>query len=376
MTPRGPSYYRRFHVKHTEKPRWLKWDEIFARDADFNLIIAKRELGKSFGAREQTLRDYRDNGERCVAIVRYKDDIQVAITDFYADVVDNTTDNKLKAWLSKQEFNIQGNQVMIRAKSDGKHKNKWDLICRMIPLSKATRYKMATMNKVRRVLFDEALIDKRIDSYTRYLPNEYRLLQNLVGTLQRYSEKDGAGHPRLRVYLMGNAVDLINPYFAALGITAAPDFGYRWYRGKSWFFAYPDPADYATKNKNAELAERMGGSASDYANEFEAGGDAFIGRKPSNARFDFGVAYNGETFGLWLDDREGYYYVNTKIPKDTPRPIFALSTSDNRPNYIVAKSANKTLKGISDLYCFGCLKFDSPGTRERFNAVLSLFGVR
>lgn len=359
-----------------KKPRWLKWDDVFARDADFNLIVAKRELGKSFGAREQTLRDYRDKGERCVAIVRYKDDIQVAITDYYADVAANTGDAKLKTWLDTQEFNIQGNQILIRAKSEGKKKNKWDLICRMIPLSKATRYKMATMNNLRRVLFDEALIDKSIDTYTRYLPNEYKLLQNLIGTLQRYSEKDAKGHPRLRVYLMGNAVDLINPYFAALGITARPDFGYRWFKGKSWFFAYPDPNDYALKNSSEELAERMGNSASDYGNEFVAAATDFVAKKTPEAVFDFGVAANGETFGVWLDKDEGFYYINHKVPRDTGRPIYALTTADNRPNYIVAKSANKTLKALSDLYCFGCLKYDTPATREHFNDVLTLFGVR
>lgn len=357
------------------KPRYLKWDEIFARDADFNLIIAQRELGKSFGAREQTLRDYRDNKERCVDVVRYKDDVQIAITDFYSDVVANTTDKKLKTWLDNMEFNTQGNQIFIREKSDGKTKPKWDLIMRMIPLSKATRYKMATMDNLRRVLFDEALIDKSIDTYTRYLPNEYKLLQNLVGTLQRYSRKDAQGHPRLRVYLMGNAVDLINPYFAALGINDRPPFGYRWFKNKTWFFAYPDPADYAIKSKAAQLAEKMTDSAGDYGNRFDAANDQFIGRKPATARFEFGVACSGELFGVWSDHKGGYYYVNRKVPKDA-QAVFALTTADNRPNYIVAKSANKTLKGLSDLYCFGCVKFDTPGTREKFNDVLTLYGVR
>ena len=359
-----------------EKPRFLKWDEIFARDAMFNLVIAKRELGKSFGMREQTLRDYRDNGERCVAIVRYKDDVQLAISDFYGDVIDKTTDAKLARWLKRMEFRTQGNSVYVREKQTDGEKHQWDEIMRMIPLSKATRYKMATMRNLRRVIFDEALIDKSIDTYTRYLPNEYKLLQNLIGTLQRYCDKDAQGAPRLRVYLMGNAVDLINPYFAALGINRAPEFGYRWYMRKTWFFAYPNPCDYAIKSSREQMAENMGRNTSDYGNEFAAANALFVEKKPSSAEFAFGVAYDGEVFGVWCDLAGGNYYVTSKVPKDDNNTVFALSTNDNKPNYIVAKSANKTLKAFTDLYCYGAVKFESPGTRERFNNVLNLFGVR
>lgn len=356
------------------KPRWLRWNEVFARDANFSFVVAERELGKSFGLREQTLRDFRDNGERCIAIVRYKDDIQLSIADYYGDVIDKTTDKKLRAWLEGVEFNTQGNVIFCREKPVGKEKTPWEEVLRMIPLSKATRYKMATMRKLRRVIFDEALIDKRIDTYTRYLPNEYNLLQNLIGTLQRYCDKDASGRPRLRVYLMGNAVDLINPYFAALGITEAPEFGARWFKDKTWYLYYPDPADYAGKGDGERFAEKMRDSASDYGNKFDAGGAAFIAQKTSAAKFAFGVAYKGEEFGIWCDDRAGYYYVNHKIPADAD-VVFALSTNDNRPNYIVAKRANATLRQFVDLYCFGAVKFDAPATRERFNDVLALFGV-
>lgn len=343
----------------------------------FNLVIAKRELGKSFGMREQTLRDYRDNGERCIAIVRYKDDVQLAISDFYGDVIDKTTDAKLARWLKRMEFRTQGNSVYVREKQTDGEKHQWDEIMRMIPLSKATRYKMATMRNLRRVMFDEALIDKSIDTYTRYLPNEYKLFQNLIGTLQRYCEKDAQGAPRLRAYLMGNAVDLINPYFAALGIYEQPDFGYRWFMNKTWFFAYPNPEDYSTKSSNAMMAERLGENSSDYGNAFAKSDSLLIKQKTKNATFSYGICYKNETFGVWCDFKNGYYFVNHKIPKDTgDRPMFSLTAEDNRPNYIVAKRANSYLKSISDLYCFGCVMFDTPATRENFVNVLKLFGVR
>lgn len=360
-----------------EKPRFINWANVLSYDAPFNLIVAKRELGKTFGLREQMLRDYFSNGESHIAIVRVKDDIQVVANDYFGQIAEQTTDKRLKKKLENVEFMTQGNLIKIREKAKGKEKNKWDDIVRIIPLSLAGRYKQASMHRLRRVVFDEALIDKRISPYARYLTNEYSIFQNLIGTLQRFCDKDKEGRPRLRVYLMGNAVDFINPYFPPLGLDKdKPQFGGRWLRGKTWYFFYPDPNDYAVKADVSKMAETLGDRASDYANEFDTGDDSFIEAKPSRAKFAFGVVYHGDKFGIWLDSAGGAYYINRKIPKNDDIQIFALSTEDQRPNYIVAKRANKTLQNLADLYCYGCLRYDTVATREAFNGVLALFGIR
>lgn len=358
------------------KRRYIDWSSLLSYDAQFNFIIAKRELGKTFGLREQMLRDYFSNRECHVAIVRYKDDIGVVANDYFGQVVEQTRDRRLKEKLENFEFQTNGNVIRIRAKPRDGEKSRWEDIVRIIPLSKATRYKQASMHNLRRVVFDEALIDKSIDTYTRYLPNEFSLFQNLIGTLQRYSEKDANGKPRLRVYLMGNAVDLINPYFAHLGIVEPPQFGGKWFSGKSWYLFYPDPADYASKSSSEKMAENLGNRSGDYANAFDAGGSDFIEKKTPQAKFSFGIVYRDERFGVWADLPKGVYYINRSIPKRGEDAVYALSTSDNRPNYIVAKRANKTLQGLADLYCYGVLRYDSPSTREKFTSVLSLFGVR
>lgn len=361
-----------------EKPMFVPWDKyIFNRDASLNLIIFERRRGKTFGLREQMLRDYLANGERHVAIVRHKDDIQVVANGYFDDVAEKTGDEKLKRKLADYEFLTQGSTVKIRRKSDdAKKRNKWDTILTVIPLSKADRYKQITLHKLRRVAFDEALIDKKLNPYSRYLPNEFAILQNVIGTLERYADPDSSGRCRLRVYLMGNAVDLTNAYFAALGINEPPAFGSRWLANKTWFFCYPDPADFAPLPPEKSIAAGMGERTSDYGNVFDASTTDFIEKKTRTAKFAFGVVYRGESFGVWADYNRGLYFINTKIPKDTPLPVYALSTDDNKPNYIVAKRANKTLQGLADLYCYGILRYDTPATREHFDSVLSLFGVR
>lgn len=367
----------------TAKRKWIDWaGDIFSRDARLNLIVAEREIGKTFGLREQILRDWFANQERAVAVVRYKDDMAVVCQDYFGQIYEKTTDKKLRANLEGVEFSYRGSSVMIRPKPESsKDKPKWEELVRIIPLSKATRYKQASMHKLRRVVFDEAIIDRRIDPYTRYLPNEYALLNNLLKTLERYSERDANDSSRLRVYLLGNAVGSVfdNPYFQELGFSEPPQFGARWFMNRLWFFFYPDPADYAKRSKEKGLADKMAfgtiGAAGNLDNKFTDAGSEFVAKKPSTAVFAFGIKYNGAEFGVWVDYEACTYFICSGFPKDTPMPIYALTTADNRLNYLVGRRSDPAMKTVADAYRMGLMRFQSAKVQSGFYEVLALFGI-
>lgn len=175
---------------------------------------------------------------------------------------------------------------------------------------------------------------------------------------------------------MGNAVDLTNPYFAALKIYE-PKFGRCFINSKTWLFVYPDPKDFAPLPPDTSLAARLGERASDYGNVFNAGNNDFVAKKPQGAKFSFGFVYKGERFGVWSSSGDGLYFIDSKLPANTGNaPVYALTTDDNRPNLIVAKRANVVFKSLTDLYCLGCIRYESAHLRERFNEVAALFGVR
>ena len=367
-----------------KKKRFIDWqNDIFSRDSGLNLIVAEREIGKTFGLREQILRDWFNNGERAVAVVRYKDDMSVVCQDYFGQIAEKTEDVKLRAKLSGVEFSYRGSAVMVRDKAaEGeKQTNKWDELVRIIPLSKATRYKQASMHKLRRVVFDEAIIDRAIDPYTRYLPNEYALLNNLLKTLERYSDKDANGRARLRVYLMGNAVGSVfeNPYFQELGFQEAPEFGQRWFMNKLWFFFYPDPADYVKRSKEKGLADKMAagtiGARGNLDNKFSAPSMDFIGKKSSSAVFAFGIKYSGACYGVWVDFESCAYFIYDGFPKYTEIPIYALTTADNRLNYFVGKRSDPQMQTIAEVYRAGLMRFENAKVQSGFYGVLKLFGI-
>jgi hypothetical protein len=162
-------------------------------------------------------------------------------------------------------------------------------------------------------------------------------------------------------------------------------FGYRWYSGKTFLLHYVDAGEYAREKLEGTVAGRMmkGTSAATVAisNEFVGVGKEFVARKPSRAKFHFGIKCEGKTFGIWCDVQGGLYYVTSRLPKDAEKdefryPIFALTADDNKVNYIAAKKADKTLSYFADMYYLNLVRYDSVQTKADFRNVLSMFGIR
>ena len=246
-----------------------------------------------------------------------------------------------------------------------------------IALSDAQRMKKRTFDKVRRIIFDESILESS-DRYHNYLPNEFGILANLVDTVSR--ERADTDSIRPRVYLLGNACDLSNPYFAVYGVGTDLKFGYRWYARKTFLLHYVEAGDYGREKLTGTVAGRMmqGTTAAKIAisNEFVGTNSEFVGRKPSRAKFSFGIKCNGKTFGIWVDVQGGLYYVTASIPNNTEKPIYALTVEDNRINYIAARSANKTLSYFKEVYYMNLIRFQTVAVKRDFiEEVLTKFGI-
>ena len=359
---------------------YYDWHKTLSYDADVTMVIGARGVGKTFGIRTQCIRDWIKDGSRFVEVVRYKNELS-GVSDGYF----NRTGEQPE--FGKYIFRTDARYAWIAEKLDNteeekKKKPEWHLIGYFIALSDAQRMKKRTFDHVRRIIFDESILE-RSDRYHNYLPNEFGVLANLVDTVSR--ERADTKSIRPRVYLLGNACDLSNPYFANYGVGTDLRFGYRWYAQKTFLLHYVDAGDYATEKLEGTVAGRMmRGTASAkvaISNEFVGVGKEFVKNKPSRAKFSFGIVCEGKTFGIWCDMQGGYYYVTNKLPKDADKetfgkPIYALTIEDNKINYIAAKRANKTLSYFADIYYLNLVRYDSVQTKSDFRTVLNMFGIR
>ena len=348
------------------------WNKTLSYDADVTMVVGARGIGKTYGLRLQFIRDYLKDGSRFVELVRHKNEL----SDFSATYFNRIDENEeFKDYI----FKTTPRYAYIAKRPENKDvKPNWELIGYFGALTEAQAMKKRTYSKVKRMLLDEAVIDKRLDRYHRYLPNEYGILANILDSVSR--ERSETKHnKRCRVYLLGNACDLLNCYFAAYGINEVPKYGYSWHKNKTMLLHYVKDADYADAKARETVAGRMLADTADElvasANEFLMNSNDFVFKKPKWAKFHFGIVYKDLRFGIWIDAKEGYYYVTDKIPKNA-QPIFALTASDNKVNYIMARRAEGALHNFTDLYYLGIIRYETPYLKERFIEVLNLFGVR
>jgi hypothetical protein len=173
---------------------------------------------------------------------------------------------------------------------------------------------------------------------------------------------------------------LSNPYFAAYGVGTDLKFGFRWYSKKTFLLHYMESGEYGREKLTGTVAGRMmqGTAAAKIAisNEFVGINSEFVRRKPSRAKFSFGIICNGKRFGVWVDMQGGLYYVTNNMPNNTEKPIYALTAEDNRINYIAARSANKTLSYFKEIYYMNLLRYQSIQVKRDFmEEVLTKFGI-
>lgn len=353
------------------KPRYYDWNRTLSYDADVTAVFGARGIGKTFGLRAQFVRDWLKDGSRFVEIARYKSEIPDVSRGYFDRLQELEEFRRLV-------FKTDGKQAYIARKPDDPDaKPDWKVAGYFVAMTEMQKSKKRTFEHVYRLLLDEATID-RTDRYHGYLNHEFELLANIVDSCTRERADEQGRKPH--VYLLSNACDLTNPYFIRYGIDRPPRFGYSWYANKTFLLHYVKDVDYAHAKSTGTVAGRMmmgmGGERVASYNVFSGSNMDFIEAKPKWARFETGMIYMGQRFGVWCDDLNGMYYVNDRIPSNTKAPVYALTRADNRVDMLMVKRSNKVLQSLVDLALWNQLKFSTVGVRERFYQALSMFGIR
>lgn len=366
------------------KEGYIDWPLVMSYDAPYTIVIDARTRGKTFGLRHQCIKDYVKRNKRFVELTRVAEFLtgdgklqQGYFDKYYAEIPE---DRYIRDYL----LETRGKHAYIAPRPEEGHKPTWDVLGYFLALNDAENIKRRsnTFKPVRRYIFDEGLIDKSLPGarYHDYLPGEIGAVSSIMTSVSR-ERPDTAEQDRPRLYILGNAVDLTCPWLQHFGITDVPPYGFSWHFDKRCLLWYgPPDENWAHAQSQGVSSGLLAGSGLDLTsnlNTFQTLDSSFFGNVPKGATFAFGVAYKGRTYGVWCDMTEGYYYVDSRLPKSTDgAPVYALTTEDARPNYILARRAQRSLKGFVDLYYAGIVRYRDHATRSGFLEALSLYGVR
>lgn len=336
-------------------------------NAPITAVVSMRSYGKTYGFTKSAVKDWLRDRSEFVYVRRYDTELKTSAPKIFDDLVEHNEFPEL-------EFRMNGYEGFVRFKADGE-KAKWHPICHCIPLSKQANYKGVAFPRVKKIIFDEYI--RVLKTPPGYLRDDMGALLDLFKTISR--DRDN-----VHMYLLGNACDLTNPLFLFLGreLRGEPKEGFSWYRNKTVLIEYAKNEVFADQERQTVVGRLVDGTQ--YAGvmidaKFANAGEEFIMQKPARARYLYGFDWQDKTFGCWVDERNGDYFITDKVPKDYDSAryqLFALSAEDMRPNMYMIKRADPFIKGLQRLYSIGACFFDSPTTRERWLKMIGLIGYR
>lgn len=356
---------------------YYDWQRAFTYDADVTMVIGRRRCGKTWGLREQLLRDYIQRGERCVIVTRYRNAVKRVGGGYFEKVLSETEDKKICAWRDAraQRWRTTEETVDVAFQDPETEKwGSWQTVGYLVWMSVKQDAKERSFNAVRRIVLDEAIIEPDDMRYRNYLSNEWGRLSSIVDSCSREAGK----RHKPNVYLLANAGSVDNPWFSHYKIYSAPDFGTHWYPNRSFLLDVLDPARYGPPGDS--VAERMLAGTADaarsYGNVIEEDMCDFIAKKTRGARYEMGFIYFGRVYGVWTDYGDGLVYVNHRFLKDSAQPMYALTTRDNRVNYLTGKAARKALGLLMDRYSLGIVRFETDEVMRGFLDMMHDYGLK
>ncbi len=353
---------------------YYDWDETLRYDAAMTMVVAVRDVGKTYGLRRRFVLDYLNDGSRFGQLVRHKTALSITAAGYF---------DKVSREFPDYQFKVEGSRAHIARKVPEGEKPEWEVMGYFAALTQMQQIKETTYADVYRVCMDEAIIDPALSRYTRYLPREYYLLTQAFDSMTRESV-DAEGNPvprkrRPRLYLMANGLSMANPYFSMMGIKKPPPFGKSWYRGKTVLLDYVEPLEKDRRRKATTVAGRLASldplSSGAMDNEFLDASGLFVEAKPPRAKIRYAIAYRGRRYGVWEDGAEGMVYVTDGAPANVD-PVYSLTNRDGEFNAILAARNEPVMRYLLELYRYGLVRVDCDGTRGVLAECLALFGLR
>lgn len=197
-------------------------------------------------------------------------------------------------------------------------------------LSTAANRRSASKPYVKRIIFDEFLIDST-KANQKYLNGgeEKFLFDNFYETIAR-----GRDIPCL---FIGNAFSMVNPYFLALDIRINDPEDNKIYKGKFWTVVFwRDEKFIEHRAKTQFYQANIGTKMHDHAfgNSFYLDRADFIRKRSKDSEHQFSLVYLGKTYGVWVDWDKGEYFVSTKGANTSRERTISMSLEDNKPNNV------------------------------------------
>lgn len=318
---------------------YYNYDKLFSFNFLLAFIIGERGCGKTFGAKVAVMKKFLKSGEQFIYLRRYKTELDTALATFWSDLQSN-------GYFEDYCLEVKKSKMLTEFKCDGK-------VCGYaVPLSTGNILKSTAFPQVKTIIFDEFILDGASGTY-HYLKNEVTMMLDVIETVGRLRD--------IQVLFLGNALSIINPYFAYFNLDLPYNKEFKTFKDGSIVVNYIKNLKYREIKKRSRFGKLI--ENTDYGryaidNEMLRDNNNFIMKKPAEADFMGVLVVNGENIGMW-NGRDGYMYLSNKYDPNTTNK-FACDYNDHTESTIFLNAReNYYLMMCVRCYKQGLIRFEN-----------------
>ena len=327
---------------------YYSFQSLVSRNATYNFVVGGRGLGKTYGAKLMAIRDYIKNGAQFIYLRRYKTELSTRTT-FFSDIA---------VEFPGYSFRVRGHEAQITTGDPEDKKCHWETIGFFMALSSAQSRKSVSYPRVRKIIFDEFILE---DGALHYLPKEDEILNNLYSTIDRWDD-------RVKVFFLANSVSIMNPYFMAYDIEPNQE----WVTRASGFIVahFPDSEKFNSQVLTTKFGRFIAGTEyANYAvgNVFKDNHSFMVAKKESEAYYYCSIETKLGVFSVWADLgrlKPQQYFIQESRPKK--EVIYTLQPELMDTGKIYVTYSDKLLQYLRTAFSQGRVSFDSAKTRNSF----------
>ena len=343
------------NTQYYDGTKLLSMKDINGKKPEIYMCTSNRSAGKTTYFSRLLVNRFKDKKEKFAIINRFNYELDDCGDKFFKDI--NGLFFKGDELENKRRASGIFHELFLNGESCGY----------AISLNSADQLKKYShlFSDVDRMLFDE------FQSETNHYCNDE--IKKFISVHTSIARGQGKQARYVPVYMVGNPVSIINPYYVEMGISDRINDETKFLRGDGFVLeqGFVETASEAQKesgfnrafSNNAYIAYS---SQSVYLNDNKA----FIDKPSGNGNYLATLKYKDVNYGIREYVDSGVIYVDNK-PDLTHRMKITVTTSDHEINYVMLKRNDAFLTTLRFYFEKGCFRFKDLRCKEALLKALS-----
>lgn len=346
--------------KYYDGTKLLSLKDINGETPEIYMVTTNRTAGKTTYFGRLLVNRFIKHGQKFIILYRFAYEISGVSDKFFKDIKslffpEYTMTDKTAAKGAYHELFLQERNKEVNPCGYAMALNNADQIKKFSHL----------FNDVGAILFDEFQSETN-----HYCPNEIEKFISIHTSVARGQGKQTRYVP---VYMLSNAVSLINPYYVELGISDRLQENTNFLKGDGFVLenGFVESAASALKESpfNRAFANNQYVAYSS-ENVYLNDNKAFIERPGGRSNYLATISYDGRDYAIRQYIDEGVIYCDTKADETFPYRI-AVTTADHRVNYVMLKSNSLFIQNMRYYFERGCFRFKNLLAKQALLKLIS-----